>query len=170
MVPAQTCVKYAKLLGEVGDCEYFSNLARNISQAFHREFYHGNGIYAKGEVTALACALYHDLVPKTEKNKVATKLIEIVEAENCICDFGILGAKYTPRVLCDIGKADLALKMIVHDEYPGWGYWVKQGATILHESWKSTSSLNHIMFCDIAAWMMQYAVGIRPNEHAPGFS
>lgn len=26
------------------------------------------------------------------------------------------------------------------------------------------------MFGDIAAWMMQYAAGIRPNEHAPGFS
>ena len=62
------------------------------------------------------------------------------------------------------------MKMIVHEEYPGWGYWVKQGATTLHESWKSTSSLNHIMFGDIAAWMMQYAAGICPDELAPGFT
>ena len=118
----------------------------------------------------MSCPLYHGLVPDSEKNKVASKLADMVESGNCLCDFGILGAKYTPRVLCDTGRADLALKMIVHEEYPGWGHWVKEGATTLHESWKSTSSLNHIMFGDIAAWMMQYAAGIRPDERAPGFS
>lgn len=166
----RTAAKYAALLGKADDTEHFHRLAEEISLAFHREFYRGNGIYAKGELTALSCPLYHGLVPDSEKKKVETKLIEQVESDNCICDFGILGAKYTPRVLCDIGRADLALKMIVHEEYPGWGYWVKQGATTLHESWKSTSSLNHIMFGDIAAWMMQYAAGICPDELAPGFT
>ena len=167
---ARTVSKYAVLLGKTGDAEHFRNLAEEIALAFHHEFYRGNGIYAKGELTALTCPLYHGLVPDSEKKQVESKLVELVESENCICDFGILGAKYTPRVLCDIGRADLALKMIVHKDYPGWGYWVKQGATTLHESWKSTSSLNHIMFGDIAAWMMQYAAGIRPDEQVPGFS
>lgn len=167
---ARTAAKYAELLGKAGDAEHFRSLAEEIFQAFNREFYQGSGIYAKGELTALSCPLYHGLVPDSEKNKVASKLADMVESGNCLCDFGILGAKYTPRVLCDTGRADLALKMIVHEEYPGWGHWVKEGATTLHESWKSTSSLNHIMFGDIAAWMMQYAAGIRPDERAPGFS
>lgn len=166
---ARTAAKYADLLGNTDDAAYFRKLAAEIAEAFHREFYHGDGIYANGELTALSCALYHGLVPDTEKKAVEQKLVGLVESENCICDFGILGAKYTPRVLCDIGRSDLALKMIVHPEYPGWGYWVQLGATTLWESWKSASSDNHIMFGDIAAWMMQYAAGIRPEETAPGF-
>ena len=167
---ARTVAKYADLLEKQGDASYFRKLAEEIASAFHREFYHGDGIYAKGEITALSCALYHGLVPDCEKTAVQQKLIELVESENCICDFGILGAKYTPRVLCNIGRSDLALKMIVHTDYPGWGHWVQLGATTLRESWKSELSDNHIMFGDIAAWMMQYAAGIRPEEHAPGFS
>ena len=167
---ARTSVKYAELLGKTDDAAYFKKLSEDIASAFHREFYHGNGIYAKGELTAFSCPLYHGLVPDSEKKLVEQKMIELVESENCICDFGILGAKYTPRVLCDIGRSDLALKMIVHTEYPGWGHWIQLGATTLRESWKSGSSLNHIMFGDIAAWMMQYAAGIRPEENAPGFS
>ena len=112
---ARTAAKYAALLEKTDEAEHFRNLAKEIALAFHREFYRGNGIYAKGELTALSCPLYHGLVPDSEKKKVESKLIDLVESENCICDFGILGAKYTPRVLCDIGRADLALKMIVHE-------------------------------------------------------
>ena len=70
-------------------------LATEIAAAFHQEYYHGNGIYAKGEITALSCPLYHGLIPDSEKTAVEQKLIEPVDLENCICDFGILGAKYT---------------------------------------------------------------------------
>ena len=167
---AGTAAKYADLLGKPDDAAHFRELAGEIAKAFHREFYRGNGIYAKGELTALSCALYHGLVPDAEKKAVEQKLIELVESENCTCDFGILGAKYTPRVLCGIGRSDLALKMIVQPEFPGWGHWVRIGATSLRDSWKSDLSDNHIMFGDIAAWMMQYAAGIRPEEQNPGFS
>ncbi|MBO7741685.1 MAG: hypothetical protein J6S21_03945, partial [Victivallales bacterium] len=167
---AETVAKYAEMLGKSDEASSYRELAAEIAAAFHREFYRGDGIYAKGEMTALSCALYHGLVPVSEKATVERQLIQMVESQACICDFGILGAKYTPRVLCDAGRSDLALKMIVQPEYPGWGHWLQLGATTLRESWKSDSSHNHIMFGDIAAWMMHYAAGIRPDEKAPGFS
>jgi len=39
----------------------------------------------------------------------------------------------------------------------------------LWESWNGDSSLNHIMFGDISAWMYQYLTGLRPDPENPGF-
>jgi alpha-L-rhamnosidase len=52
---------------------------------------------------------------------------------------------------------------------PGWGWWIKQGATTLWEQWNGTESQNHIMYGDIAAWFTKALAGINPDLAAPGF-
>jgi alpha-L-rhamnosidase len=71
--------------------------------------------------------------------------------------------------LASHGRADLAYRMISQTEFPGWGYWTTKGASTLWEAWSGDSSLNHIMFGDISAWMYQYLAGIAPDPKAPGF-
>ena len=84
-------------------------------------------------------------------------------------DFGILGAKYLPRVLAEYGYADDALEILTQKEFPGWGWQVEHGATSLWENWNGKDSQNHIMFGDISAWMYQYLGGVRPQKETPGF-
>lgn len=162
--------KCAALLGFEQDEKMFSGLAARIQTAFNRKFYYGDGIYGKGEMTALACALYQGLCPEGEIGKVAGKLDELVRANRCRPDFGILGAKYVSRALADHGYVETAFRMISQPGFPGWMNWVDQGATTLWENWRGGSSLNHIFFGDVAAWMMQYLAGIVPDEANPGFS
>lgn len=95
-------------------------------------------------------------------------LVEQVRAEQHKAEFGILGAKFVPRVLAEYGYADDAFEIITQKEFSGWGWQIGKGATSLWENWNGKDSLNHIMFGDISAWMYQYPGGLRPLPDTPG--
>ena len=166
----KTVAKFAKLLGREEDASELSALAAEIRKAFNERFYHGDGLYAKGEATAFGIALEQGLCPETECKAVAARLAKHMEDRRCRADFGILGAKFVPRALADNGYIDTACRILTQPAYPGWVNWLDRGATTLWEDWQGRSSRNHIMFGDIAAWMMQYLGGIVPDEAHPGFS
>jgi alpha-L-rhamnosidase len=166
---AMLMAKFAGMTRRSEDQKYYSELAAKIKESFNARFYKGNGSYAKGEQTAMGCALYQGLAEESEKNAVIEALIKSVKENGNKPDFGVLGAKYVPRVLADNGQIELAYKLITQPEFPGWVNWLNQGATTLWENWDGRNSLNHIMFGDISAWFYQYLVGIMPDPENPGF-
>ena len=146
----------------------YAAVAESIADAINRKYYRGNGIYADGQRTALAAPLYFGFAAEPEKT--AARLAEAVRAKKHLTGFGILGSKYIFRALADHGYADDAFKMLQQTDFPSYGYWIKHyDASTLFESWRGSSSRNHIMFGDISAWMYQYLAGITPVESAPGF-
>ena len=146
----------------------YAALSESIADAINRKYYRGNGIYADGQRTALAAPLYFGFAAEPEKT--AARLAEAVRTKKHLTGFGILGSKYIFRALADHGYADDAFKMLQQTDFPSYGYWIRHyDATTLFESWRGSSSLNHIMFGDISAWMYQYLAGITPVESAPGF-
>ncbi|MBQ7403828.1 MAG: family 78 glycoside hydrolase catalytic domain [Lentisphaeria bacterium] len=168
--------KTAALLGYDEDSKQFGELAETIKNAFHKAFYRGNGLYGtddaplrEDDVTALATALYWGLCPESEAGIVAKRLNDVFVARQYKADFGILGAKYILRVLADYGYGETAYRILMQPAYPGWVNWINLGATTLWEQWKGFASHCHIMYGDIAAWMIQYLGGITPDESAPGF-
>ena len=86
-------------------------------------------------------------------------------------DIGVLGARVLFHVLADEGYADLAFNMIVRDDYPSYGNWIKEGATTLWEQLEEdigrVSSMNHHFWGDISSWFIQHIAGIRlnPDRH-----
>ncbi|OGV57022.1 MAG: hypothetical protein A2017_17210 [Lentisphaerae bacterium GWF2_44_16] len=161
--------RFAEMMDMKYDYDKYSRLASEIKKAFNKTFYKGDGIYANGEITALGSALYHGITASSEKPKVLAKLINAIESNNFRTDFGVLGAKYVPRVLSENGYAEHAYRMILQPDFPGWVNWLSRGATTLWEMWDGTASRNHIMFGDISAWMFQYLAGIAPDPAMPGF-
>ncbi|MFA6929740.1 MAG: family 78 glycoside hydrolase catalytic domain [Lentisphaeria bacterium] len=168
-INAVTMAKFASLLGFQQDQQDFLTLAETIRQSFRKTFYHGDGLYGNGEWTSLACPVYQGLASPDEAKAAVQRLVKAVRENEHRADFGILGAKYVPRVLSKHGYAEDAFRLITQQEYPGWGNWVKQGAASLWETWNGNASRNHIMFGDISAWMFEYLGGISPQENAPGF-
>ena len=154
-----------------GETEYAADRmasAERIKAAFNAAFYKGDGLYDDGQLTALAAPLYFKgLCADGEEEKVAKRLVDEVRAKNHCANFGILGAKWAPRVLADYGYADDAFRLFVQPDMPGWAHWLQFGDGTLRESWASDSSHNHIMFGDLSAWGYEYAAGIVPLE--PGF-
>jgi len=161
--------KFAEIIGKTGDKIKYRKLAEKIKNSFNKVFYKGDGIYDNGGQTALGCALYQGLVEDTEKEKVVKKIVENIKSNNFKVDFGFPGSKFVINALSENGYVDIAYKLITQTEYPGWGYWVKQGATTLWETWDGNASLNHIAFGDISAWMYKYLGGILPDPEKPGF-
>lgn len=158
----------SRLLGKGERGAAYDELARDIKASFNAKYYNGDGTYANGVITALAAPLYFGIA-EADQALTAQKLVERVRELKHIADFGILGAKYVPRILSDYGYAEDAFTMLVQEEFPGWGNWIKRGATTLWESWRGGSSHNHIMYGDVSAWMYQYLGGVSPMLSAPGF-
>ena len=159
---------WARRFGEPDVAASYEKEAERIREAFNRAFYRGDGVYAKGEQTALAAALFfRGLCADGEERKVADRLVAFVRANRHRADFGILGAKWVPRVLADYGYADDAWRLFTQPEEPGWANWLRFGDGTLREEWNGNASHNHIMFGDLSAWAYEYAAGIVPLE--PGF-
>lgn len=166
--------KAARLFGYAEDASYYNTLAQKIKEAINTSFLNKEtGIYAEGTQTELAMPLYWGIVPEEDKKKVAARLHELVEKDDYHLDVGLLGSKALLSAMSDNGYAETAYKVASQDTYPSWGYWIKQGATTLHENWRTDvvidNSYNHIMFGEIGAWLYKGLGGIQIDEKHPGF-
>lgn len=167
--------KTAKLLGNTSDAEHYFKLGEKIKTAFNKEFFNSTtNLYCSGTQTELSGPLYWGLVPDEFKQKVADNLYKKVQETNFHLDVGLLGTKSLLNALSENGYADAAYKIASQEDFPSWGYWIKNGATTLFENWplnveKNDASMNHIMFGEIGAWMYKGLGGIFPDENQPGF-
>ena len=160
---------WADRFGESAYAAARNRRADEIKAAFNAAFYKGNGVYAKGEWTELAAPLFFKgLCQDGEEKAVAARLVDAVRAKRHKADFGILGAKWVPRVLADYGYFEDAWQLFMQPEQPGWMHWLTFGDGTLREKWDDTASHNHIMFGDLSAWAYEYVAGIVPL--GPGFS
>lgn len=164
----------ADLLGKEDDCLYYRKLAGNIKDAINEKYLDAaSGLYASGTQTELAMPLYWGVAPDSVRGKVADALNRKVIADGYHLDVGVHGCKALLGALSDNGFIDTAYKLATQTDFPSWGYWIAQGATTLHENWRTDvvidNSLNHIMFGEVGAWLYKSVAGIRPDADVAGF-
>lgn len=164
----------ARLFGKTEDYKTYTALALKIKDAFNAKYLDKNtGIYGKGSQTELSVPLFWGLVPDPLKPTVAANLANRVKEDSLHIDVGLLGTKAILSALSDNGYADIAYAVATQETYPSWGWWIVNGATTLYENWniqaKNESSLNHIMFGEIGAWMYKALGGLHPDPANPGF-
>lgn len=174
LVDARVMTKTATLLGLTSDAKHYEELAQNICKAINNRFLNKDKeIYANGTQTELAMALYWGVAPEELRPKIAARLNDAVRQSNYHLDVGVHGCKAILSALSDNGYPETAWRLVTQTTYPSWGYWITQGATTLHENWRTDvivdNSLNHIMFGEVGAWLYRGLAGIRPCEEAPGF-
>lgn len=173
-VDAKIMEKTARVLGYKDDEKHYQQLAEHIREAIDSRFLHADkAIYANGTQTELSMALYWHVAPEELRAAIASQLNERVKAEDYHLDVGVHGCKALLGALSDNGYIDTAYRLVTQTTYPSWGYWIVQGATTLHENWKTDviidNSLNHIMFGEVGAWLYKGLAGITPMEESPGF-
>lgn len=173
-VDAMILAKAAKLFGKEEDAIHYEQLAGKIKDAINAKYLNKEtGIYGQGVQTELSMPLFWGIVPDDLRAKVAKDLAERVTADNYHLDVGLLGTKAILNALSENGYADIAYKIAAQEDYPSWGWWIKNGATTLYENWNIQSahdiSLNHIMFGEIGAWLYKGLGGIKPDPEKPGF-
>lgn len=159
---------WARRFCENGVASECDAAADRIAAAFNKAFYRGDGLYAKGELTALAAPLYFaGLCAPGEERKVVRRLVDKARELKHVADFGILGAKWVLRVLSDHGYIDDAWTFFTQKKQPGWAHWLQFGDGTLCERWDRSTSRNHVMFGDLSAWAYEYLGGIKIAQ--PGF-
>ena len=103
-----------------------------------------------------------DIIPDGYREKVLQSLIDdIYITHNGHLNTGIIGTKYLWHVLAHAGRCDLAYTVATQTTFPGYGYWLANGATTLWEKWSGEHSHNHQMFGSVSEFFYKYLAGIR---------
>ncbi len=170
---AQMLAKLARRLGHNADAQHFDNLAAKIRDAYNAKFLDANtGKVGPGTQASQSIALYTGIAPEAARSKIFDFLVRDIESHKGHLTTGILGTKFMLEVLSREGRADLAYKIVIQTDFPGWGWMLKNGATTLWEHWEfsdNTFSHNHPMFGSVSQWMLQQLGGIRPDADAVGY-
>ncbi|MDR1643645.1 MAG: glycoside hydrolase family 78 protein [Clostridiales bacterium] len=165
----------ADILGKPEDAKKYRNLASKIFDRINFEFYSPSGRCCIDTQTAHLLTIRHGL---NDPEKAKAALLKSLKLSGSKLKTGFVGTPLLSNVLSEIGEDRLACSLLLNEDYPGWLYCVKLGATTIWERWNSVlpdgsisstgmNSLNHYSYGSIIEWIWRHAAGLNPAE--PGF-
>ena len=177
MNSADIVSKSAKLLGIYEDNHIYDLLAQNIRKRVIKDYYTDIGLCTITTQTALLLSLKYGLSDTELIKKQLSMKFDTTEGK---LQTGFVGTPILCNVLSEHNMHELAYQLLLNEEYPGWLYEVKLGATTVWERWNSLlqdgsisstgmNSLNHYAYGSIVEWIWRYCVGINPCIESPGF-
>lgn len=155
--------KIARILEQPEDAALAGALADEIRNAYLRK-------YADLELdtqSMYALELAFDFTDN--RKKTLQKLLRAVEKADCHIVGGVFAAKYLLDVLTEAGYFNLAYRIAMQEDYPGWGYLAARNSGTLGEDWGGGKSGNHHFLSEIGAWYYKALAGIRIDDRSPGF-
>ncbi len=174
----------AELIGRDKEAEYYWKLAEYIRESIKDEYYSSTGRCCVDTQTGHLLTLHFDLLPQDflplARKRSRIELIHKLENNGYRLQTGFVGTPLLCIQLSREGFSDMAYKLLLNEEYPGWLYEVKLGATTIWERWNSVlsdgsisstgmNSLNHYAYGSVVEWIYRCCVGINPLEEEPGF-
>ena len=166
----------AEELGEHADAEKYRALSEDIRAALLDEYVSPGGNLTvdtqTGYVLALRYGVYRD------REKLLRGFRRRLERDFYRITCGFTGAPLMLPVLLDNGLTDIAYRMLLTEEFPGWLYAVNLGATTIWERWNSLeadgsisgtgmNSLNHYAYGSVCEAIYSRMIGLR--NAAPGW-
>jgi alpha-L-rhamnosidase len=176
----QIMINTAKILGKTEDVNTYTELLKNVKEAFMKEYVTSTGRLVSSTQTAYVLALNFDMLPENLRKQAADRLAQNVGDYGNHLTTGFLGTPYLCHVLTRFGYTDVAYKLLMQESYPSWLYPVKMGATTIWERWDGQkpdgtfqtpgmNSFNHYAYGAIGDWMYRVIAGIDTEESAPGY-
>lgn len=159
------------LIGQEEDCMYAKNLGEEFLAAIRAHYVDERASVIKNACqTSQAMAIYYGIFTEAEKELAVAKLIDLIHENDNKLDVGSLGMRVLFHVLAQNGQAELAYQMITREEFPSYGWYVKQGYTTLPEHFTRgemawSESRNHHLHGDVVQWFMRYVAGIQIENH-----
>ncbi len=170
--------KAAGVLGKTEDERAYLSLADKIKEAYIKEFINEDGtttIYTDRQ-TPYVRALHFGYYDESLKPRLVEKLIERIKDKNWHLFTGFLTTPFLLPVLSDVGRSDIAYRILTQEDNPSWLYAINKGATTIWEDWEGiseegvpTASQNHYSKGAVASWFFEYLCGIRLNPDVPAY-
>ncbi|MHA1369001.1 MAG: family 78 glycoside hydrolase catalytic domain, partial [Promethearchaeota archaeon] len=171
--------KIAKILGKDGDHKKFKTLAKNIQDAFVKEFMDDDGIIKGDTQAGYAMALGFGTLPEKMRTAAVKHLIRAIKKYNMRLSTGFLSTIQMMLVLSEYGFNEVAFRLAESNEFPSWGHIINQGATTIWERWDGylpergfqdagMNSFNHYSLGAIGEWIYRVILGINFDEKHPG--
>ena len=176
----QLLVNAAKVLNKQDDVQKYSQLLRQVKDAFLKEYVTSSGRLVSGTQTAYVLALQFDMLPDALREQAAKRLVNNIQDYDNHLTTGFLGTPYLCEVLTRYGYDTVAYKLLLQETYPSWLYPVKMGATTIWERWDGQkpdssfqtpgmNSFNHYAYGAIGDWMYRNITGLDTYEEGAGY-
>ena len=163
--------KTAALLGKKDDAEKYAKLRADIGRAYGKEFFTNDGTLVARTQTAHILSLAFDLTPPEFKGKTIDALVGLIAEKDNHLTTGFAGTPYVLQALTDNGRAELALDLMLKEDFPSWLYQINKGATTIWEHWdgikpdgsmwsSNMNSFNHYAYGSVCDWVFRVVGGI----------
>ena len=179
---ARMMVDVAKALGRADAVKKYEAMDRKASADFKAKYLGSDGLLVEKcrMQTGYAFAILLDLVEGEAYQQTTEALVKNIADHGGKLQTGFLGTAVLPYALTKAGRADVAYDILLQRGCPSWLYSVDQGATTIWERWNSytkdkgfgdagMNSFNHYAYGSVYAWMVEEAVGLKPDVAQPGF-
>ncbi|MBP5339536.1 MAG: family 78 glycoside hydrolase catalytic domain [Bacteroidaceae bacterium] len=165
---ATNIAQTAQILGDEAGRQECDAIAQRTRRAFHRKFYdEATGSYGDFGPNVLAL---HMGVPTERKAKVIEALRhEIMQTHDGHINTGFVTTKFFFETLTDNGLHDVTTTAMLKTDYPSYGHWLAQGATVTWEQWDGQNSHNHPMFGGGLTWLPRRLAGINVTPDGAGY-
>jgi alpha-L-rhamnosidase len=118
-------------------------------------------------------------VPEDKRAALLDRFVESVERASGRLTTGFLGVRHLLPALSENGRTDVAYRLLMSEEFPSWGYEIRNGATTIWERWDGyteekgfqdpgMNSFNHYAFGSVGEWMYENVAGIDASGLAEG--
>lgn len=149
----------AEELGEKSDAELFAEYRDGAKKAYQTLFLKDK-VPDTDRQAKLVRPLAFGIAEDKEKESLEQRLAQAVENRRYRIGTGFLSTPFILKTLSNMGREDLAYKMLENEEQPGWLYEVRRGATTVWENWEGTLSQNHYSPGTVCQWLFDTVAGI----------
>ncbi len=168
-----------KAIGREEEGRALEEKAGALRQDFCRRYVDRQGSLTIQTQTAHVLALAYGLVPQPLRPGLAGRLKQLLEEAGHLTT-GFLGTPPLAGVLSENGCLEEAYDLVLREDWPGWLYQVKRGATTIWEHWDGQkpdgtmwsadmNSFNHYAYGSIGEWLVSTVGGLERDEAHPGF-
>jgi alpha-L-rhamnosidase len=153
----------AGVLGNEKDSEKFRKRADAVRKAVHDTFFNiKDNSYVNGYQGYMAIALQVNLPPEELRPAVWKRLEdEILIHRDGHIWAGITAGSFLLNTLLDNKRNDLIYAMATKEDFPGWGYMLKQNTGTFYEDWECRGSALHSSVLYIGSWFTEGLGGIQ---------
>ena len=172
--------RMATEIGKPDEAERFRAMFERVRAAFQSEYVRRDGELTVDTQTAYLLALSMDLLPEASRARALERLVANIKALDVHLSTGFIGISHLNPVLTGGGRADVAYRLLMRDDYPSWLYPVRHGATTIWERWNGwteadgffhpqMNSFNHYSLGSIGEWLFRNVAGIELDPETAGF-